>query len=87
VRSVGEDANGAAFGSTADRSHTVHNPFLAEALLRANIEELTALYGSQPWFPVRSLAVQAILAGPLGATGRVPYTRPAKQTGQRISLR
>jgi hypothetical protein len=86
VRAVGEDATGAAFGSTADRSHTVHNPFLAEALLRANIEELTALYGSQPWFPIRSAAVRAIMAGPLGATGRVPYTRPARQTGQRVSL-
>ncbi len=87
VRAVGEDATGTPFGSTSDRSHTVHNPFLAEALLRANVEELTALYGAQPWFPIRSLAVQAILAGPLGATGRVPYTRPAKQAGQRVSLR
>jgi hypothetical protein len=86
VRALGEDANGAFFGSTADRSHTVHNPFLAEALLRANIEELTALYGSQPWFPIRSAAVRRILAGPLGATGRVPFTRPAGQTGQRVSL-
>jgi hypothetical protein len=86
VRAIGEDGSGAFFGSTADRSHTVHNPFLSEALLRANIEELTALYGSQPWFPVRSLAVRAIMAGPLGATGSVPYTRPARQTGQRVSL-
>lgn len=87
VRTFGEDATGAFFGSTADRSHSVHNGFLAEALLRANVEELTALYGSQPWFPLRSAAVQRIMAGPLGATGRVPYPRPAKQTGQRVSLR
>lgn len=85
VRAVGEDATGTPFGSTSDRSHTVHNPFLAEALLRANVEELTALYGSQPWFPIRSLTVQAILSGPLGAAGRVPFTRPAGQTGQRVS--
>jgi hypothetical protein len=87
VRAIGEDATGAAFGSTADRSHTVHNPFLAEALLRANVEELTDLYGSQPWFPVLSGPVREILAGPLGATGSVPFTRPARQTGQRVSLR
>ena len=86
VRAIGEDATGAFFGSTADRSHTVHNPFLAEALLRANIEELTALYGSQPWFPSLSPSVKRILAGPLGATGRVPFPRPAKQSGQRVSL-
>ena len=85
VRSVGEDGNGAFFGSTADRSHTVHNPFLAEALLRANIEELTDLYGSQPWFPIRAAAVRNILAGPLGAKGSVPFTRPARQAGQRVS--
>jgi predicted CXXCH cytochrome family protein len=79
VRTFGEDANGdfvISSGNT-DRSHTVHNPFLAEALLRANIEELTDLYGSQPWFPVISPAARAILAGPLGASGSVPFTRPA----------
>jgi hypothetical protein len=77
VRAVGEDATGTPFGSTADRSHTVHNPFLAEALLRANVEELTALYGSQPWFPVMPARVRSILDGPLGATGSIPWTRPA----------
>jgi hypothetical protein len=87
VRSVGEDALGAFFGSTVDRSHTVHNPFLAEALLRANVEELTALYGSQPWFPSISPSAQRILAGPLGATGSVPFPRPAKQASQRVGLR
>ena len=87
VRAVGEDGTGAFFGSTADRSHTVHNPFLAEALLRANIDELTALYGSQPWFPSISPSVQRILAGPLGATGSVPFPRPAKPAGQRVGLR
>ena len=86
VRTFGENANGdfvIASGNT-DRSHTVHNPFLAEALLRANIEELTALYGSQPWFPVISQKARAILAGPLGANGTVPYTRPA---GRRVASR
>jgi predicted CXXCH cytochrome family protein len=84
VRAVGEDATGTPFGSTADRSHTVHNPFLAEALLRANIEELTALYGSQPWFPVISAKVRGILAGPLGASGSVQFPRSA---GRRTALR
>jgi predicted CXXCH cytochrome family protein len=73
VRAFGEDANGVFLpggtgtpSSNTDRSHTVHNPFYAEAMLRANIAELTALYGSQPWFPAPSAAVRAILASPLG---------------------
>lgn len=85
VRTFGENANGdfvIASGNT-DRSHTVHNPFLAEALLRANIEELTALYGSQPWFPVLPPAVRAILAGPVGASGSVPFPRPAVRRASR----
>jgi hypothetical protein len=90
VRAVGEDALGNFVAGTSiaggDRSHTVHNPFLAEALLRANIDELTVLYGSQPWFPSISSSVKRILAGPLGATGSVPFPRPAKQSGQRVSL-
>jgi predicted CXXCH cytochrome family protein len=86
VRTFGENANGdfvISSGNT-DRSHTVHNPFLAEALLRANIEELTALYGGQPWFPVISQEVRGILAGPLGATGRMPFPRPV---GRRVASR
>ena len=78
VRTFGENANGdfvISSGNT-DRSHTVHNPFLAEALLRANIEELTALYGQQPWFPAISAKVRGILAGPLGASGSIPFPRP-----------
>jgi hypothetical protein len=90
VRAIGEDAAGNFIAGTSvsggDRSHTVHNPFLAEALLRANIDELTALYGSQPWFPSISPSVKRILAGPLGATGSMPFPRPAKQSGQRVSL-
>ncbi|HEY6108374.1 MAG TPA: multiheme c-type cytochrome [Gemmatimonadales bacterium] len=85
VRTFGENAAGdfvIASGNT-DRSHTVHNPFLAEALLRANIEELTALYGSQPWFPVLPPAVRAILAGPVGASGSVPFPRPAVRRASR----
>jgi predicted CXXCH cytochrome family protein len=87
VRTVGEDANGVFITTSqsgADRSHTVHNPFLAEALLRANIQELTDLYGSQPWFPVISAKVRGILGGPLGASGSVPFPRPA---GRRVASR
>jgi len=70
VRAFGEDSLGNILsGSTTDRSHTVHNPFFAEAMLRANIAELTALYGSQPWFPAPPPAIAAILRGPLGAKG------------------
>ncbi len=88
VRAFGEDASGNFITGTsvsgADRSHTVHNPFLAEALLRANIAELTALYGSQPWFPAPPLAVQRIMAGPFGATGSVPLPAPrARVTSSR----
>jgi predicted CXXCH cytochrome family protein len=73
VRAFGEDANGVFMpggngtpASTTDRSHTVHNPFYAEAMLRANIAELTALYGSQPWFPAPSTGLRAIMSSPLG---------------------
>ena len=83
MRAFGEDANGNFMpGGTGtpspntDRSHTVHNPFYAEAMLRANIAELTALYGSQPWFPILSSAARAIMNGPLGATGSVPFQAP-----------
>jgi predicted CXXCH cytochrome family protein len=91
VRMFGEDANGGFLpggvgnpSPNTDRSHTVHNPFYAEAMLRANIAELSALYGSQPWFPTPSLAVRRILSGPLGATGSVPLSAPrARVTSSR----
>jgi predicted CXXCH cytochrome family protein len=74
VRAFGEDANGVFMpggngtpSSTTDRSHAVHNPFYAEAMLRANIAELTALYGSQPWFPAPGIALRGIMNSPKGA--------------------
>jgi predicted CXXCH cytochrome family protein len=83
VRAFGEDATGRFMpggtgnpSSNTDRSHTVHNPFYAEAMLRANIAELTALYGTQPWFPAPSAALQAIMRGPLGGTGGVSLQAP-----------
>jgi hypothetical protein len=83
VRMFGEDANGnflpggvGTASPNTDRSHTVHNPFYAEAMLRANIAELTALYGSQAWFPASSAVVQGIMRGPLGATGSVSFPAP-----------
>jgi predicted CXXCH cytochrome family protein len=83
VRMFGEDANGnflpggvGTASPNTDRSHTVHNPFYAEAMLRANIAELTALYGSQAWFPASSPVVQGIMRGPLGATGSVSFPAP-----------
>jgi hypothetical protein len=57
----------------ADGSSGVHNPFLAEALLRANIEELQATYPGLP--PVPSL-VQEIMRGPLGAITKRPVRLP-----------
>jgi predicted CXXCH cytochrome family protein len=75
VRAFGEDSLGNILsGSTTDRSHTVHNPFFAEAMLRANIAELTDLYGSLPGFPAPPPAVAAIMGSQLGKT-RVTSSR------------
>jgi hypothetical protein len=66
----------------ADGSHGVHNPFLAEALLRGNIEELQAAYpGLAPVAP----AIQRIMEGPLGAVTKRPLLRPliARPTSSR----
>jgi hypothetical protein len=57
----------------ADGSSGVHNPFLAEALLRANIDELQAEY---PGLPALRASVQTILDGPLGAITKRPLLRP-----------
>ena len=56
-----------------DGSSGVHNPFLAEALLRANIDELKATY---PALPAARAAVQEIMKGPLGAITKRPLSRP-----------
>jgi hypothetical protein len=60
-------------GGGVDGSSGVHNPFLAEALLRANIDELQATY---PGLPPAAPAVQDILKGPLGAVTKRPLLRP-----------
>ena len=61
------------FGGGVDGSSGVHNPFLAEALLRADIDELQATYpGLGPAAP----AVQGIMKGPLGAITKRPLLRP-----------
>ena len=57
VRMVAENR----YGLTADRSKSVHNPFLAEALLRANIDEMQTYYG----LPAPPPAVARILSEPL----------------------
>jgi predicted CXXCH cytochrome family protein len=83
LRLVGEDAAGFLYDN-GDKSHGVHNPFIAEALLRANIEELTDLYGGQPWWVAPSPEVRRIMSGPLGVSGRVPFPRPlGRQTSAR----
>jgi len=84
VRLFGEDALGVFMYANGDKSRGAHNPFYAEALLRANIDELTALYGSQIWWTPPSLRVQRILRSPLGGSGRVPYPYP---TGRRTASR
>ena len=60
VKMVGEGVYG-----NGDRSLGVHNPFLAEALLRANVQELQSVYGlAAPAAPV-----QRILDSPLPGAG------------------
>jgi hypothetical protein len=81
AKTFGESATQFLYGN-GDKSHTVHNPFIAEAMLRASIEEMTDLYGAQPWFPAISPAVQQILGGPLG-TGSMPFPRPAGRVSSR----
>jgi predicted CXXCH cytochrome family protein len=65
VRMVGEGRDG-----NADKSFGVHNPFLAEALLRSNVTELENTYSA--FLPAPSAAVQAILASPLAGIRPVP---------------
>jgi hypothetical protein len=60
-------------GGGVDGSSGVHNPFLAEALLRANIDELQATY---PGLPPPAPVIQQILRGPLGAITKRPLSRP-----------
>ncbi|MBI1967752.1 MAG: hypothetical protein HYS40_07165, partial [Gemmatimonadetes bacterium] len=79
VRTFGEDANGVFLYDNGDKSRGAHNPFYAEALLRASINELTDLYSAQPWFPLVSPSVQRILDGPLGVSGSVPFPRSASR--------
>jgi len=57
----------------SDGSSGVHNPFLAEALMRANITELRDRY---PGLPALRASVQRIMTGPLGAVTK----RPAAQS-------
>lgn len=77
VRTFGEDPAGVFMYDNGDKSRGAHNPFYEEALLRASIEELTALYGAQAWWTPPASAVQRILKGPLGVNGTVPFPRPA----------
>ncbi len=60
VKMVGEGVYG-----NGDRSLGVHNPFLAEALMRANIAELQQKYA----LPSPPASVQRILDAPLGGAG------------------
>ena len=67
----------------ADGSHGVHNPFLAEALLRANIEELVAVY---PGLPAPPAVIREILRGPLGAVDQAPNCGAADLAPGLVSL-
>jgi hypothetical protein len=57
----------------ADKSYGVHNPFLAQALLRANIAELLIAYPGLPHPP--GFSIRSLLNDPIGAA-RVPLRAP-----------
>jgi hypothetical protein len=57
----------------ADGSHGVHNPFLARALLGADIDELQVAY---PGLPPAAPAVQGIMQRSLGTMYKRPPLRP-----------
>ena len=76
LRLVGEDLNGFLYAN-GDKSHGVHNPFIAEALLRASMDELIAKYDTLPWFPLVTPELRRLLDGPMGINGTVPFPRPA----------
>lgn len=59
--------------ANGDKSLGVHNPFLARALLRANIQELLVTYGS--FLPAPSPEVQRLMAQPLPGTTRTNAIR------------
>jgi hypothetical protein len=75
VKMVGEGVYG-----NGDRSLGVHNPFLAEALLRANIQELRSVYA----LPAPPARVQQILESPMPGAG--PQAPEVRQV-QSVSLR
>jgi hypothetical protein len=57
----------------ADGSHGVHNPFLARALLGADIDELQAAY---PGLPPAPPVVQGIMQRSLSTMYKRPLSRP-----------
>lgn len=77
LRLVGENAVGFLYVN-GDKSHSVHNPFVAEALLRASILELEFYYSTRPWWTPLPPAVQQIMDGPMGVSGKVPYPYPQR---------
>ncbi len=81
LRLVGEDATGFLYGN-GDKSHAAHNPFIAEAILRASINELMDIYTGQPWFSPPSPAVMQILSGPM-VSGNKPFPGPVRRVSSR----
>lgn len=57
----------------ADKSYGVHNPFLAQALLRANIAELLIAYPGLPHPP--GFSIKSLLNDPIGAN-QTPLLAP-----------
>ena len=63
--------------SNGDKSLGVHNPFLARALLQANIQELKATYS---FLPALAPPIQALLAQPLPGARRTNAVGDARGT-------
>jgi hypothetical protein len=57
----------------ADKSYGVHNPFLAQALLRADIAELLVVYPGLPVPP--GFSIKSLLTAPIGAN-QTPLRAP-----------
>ena len=79
ARTVGEGLY-----SNGDKSIGVHNPFLARALIQANIQELLATYAFLPAPPIE---VQRLMAQPLPGATRTNALSPQRPAGKRVATR
>jgi predicted CXXCH cytochrome family protein len=79
ARTVGEGLYG-----NGDKSIGVHNPFLARALIQANIQELLATYA---FLPAPRNEIQRLMAEPLPGASRTNAITPARAAATRTASR